>query len=881
VGTAEATDPQQFYKALAKAKDGYYPLGANGLWHGGVHFDEDSGLVNDLTQVRCIADGEVVAYRIDTTYPKSSFGTAESPFSTGFVLVKHRLEAPVPPAPAPATGGAPAAAGPSLTFFSLYMHLLHWDTYEKTPALDRPTFWSGGTRQVMTTVKDEMLGLRVRQDRRGKPGYNTILAVLPRGTVVETGEEQNGWLKVISVTPAHSSLPAGTGWAYKKEMTESATPNSYIIGTDAKDPMIPPQKGLAVHAAANMASATMAILPIGTQVKIGNDGASGKYQKLLKIVSGNAVPPLAAADVLGYVWEGLLETKSEPAEKDAVHVLTSPVPIKAGSLIGHVGKYQNHSDSAPKNLLHLEVFSCEDVKAFTALSKDKASGLPAAEKTLVKIPVDTVLVTHAQGMNAANPPKVTDPFKKVGYEFLIPVGVLEALPAEKKIKAPVVMAGVTTYTLWWRLEGLLSDAEGNEISGWFAEPDTTLSRHSPFEWEGFSFIDEAGSNVDHLSAFLHAQESLSEEEQSTYSPNIENAEEGSAKQRLYTILDRNGDKKLTPDEIRGALEKPWFSQPISQMITRYDNEWNFKKESWDALDDIVGHSDADPHKSWIEEKARIEKLSWWNKLVGLHGIEANANIQHIHPIGIISNFTSRRDLITMEMLRAANPAGAESHHASILPYLNKYALAYKLEQPKAIAHFLSQVGHESGFQAAEESLYFSARKMRETYGCKRHNNVNGYHAQDESCAFGVLRSKLWTEESKYASNSVNLASYVYADRMGNGSEESKDGYKYRGRGMLQVTGKDEYRRFQTIHNQKNPSEPQDFINNPDLLASSMEFAVESAFVYWFTKSRLGVKLRDLALTGTVTEVTLVVNGGDNGLADRTNRYQALAALLNI
>jgi len=120
VGTAEATDPQQFYKALAKAKDGYYPLGANGLWHGGVHFDEASGLVKDLTEVRCIADGEVVAYRIDEKYPISDFGSTHSVYSTGFVLVKHRLELPAPSTPAPATGSGCCARAEPDVLQSLY-----------------------------------------------------------------------------------------------------------------------------------------------------------------------------------------------------------------------------------------------------------------------------------------------------------------------------------------------------------------------------------------------------------------------------------------------------------------------------------------------------------------------------------------------------------------------------------------------------------------------------------------------------------------------------------------------------------------------------------------------------------------------------------------
>lgn len=128
----EITDPQLYFDALAKAKNGFYPMGANGLWHGGVHFDAGTAALLDQSAVRCIADGEVIAYRIDEQYPHSEY-SGEVPlikrasFSTGFVLVKHRLELPPVPAATPATPTAPAEA---LTFYSLYMHLLDWKGYQ-------------------------------------------------------------------------------------------------------------------------------------------------------------------------------------------------------------------------------------------------------------------------------------------------------------------------------------------------------------------------------------------------------------------------------------------------------------------------------------------------------------------------------------------------------------------------------------------------------------------------------------------------------------------------------------------------------------------------------------------------------------------------------
>jgi hypothetical protein len=102
-------DPQVYFDALSNAQDGFYPIGANGQWHGGIHFDTQTG--NTLAQedgIRCIGDGEVVAYRIDSKYPNVDFSAGKATYSRGFVLVRHRLELP----PAPKQTAQPAPAGP-------------------------------------------------------------------------------------------------------------------------------------------------------------------------------------------------------------------------------------------------------------------------------------------------------------------------------------------------------------------------------------------------------------------------------------------------------------------------------------------------------------------------------------------------------------------------------------------------------------------------------------------------------------------------------------------------------------------------------------------------------------------------------------------------
>ncbi|MEE5129841.1 hypothetical protein V2J82_05250 [Pseudomonas alliivorans] len=646
VGTAEATDPQQYYQALAKAKDGYYPLGANGLWHGGVHFDEATGLVGDLTEVRCIADGEVVAYRIDEAYPKSDYGSTQAVYSTGFVLVKHRLEVPSPPAPKAVPGAPPtpaAAPMPSLTFFSLYMHLLDWEGYKANPSLARPGFWGKGLYQVKANLNTKSLGLRVRS---AESGQSAVLAVLPRGTTVVTkpAVATKKWLEIVSVTPEVAGLAPNTGWVFKGEMVHLGG-DRYFIGEGAKD--VPPNQANG----ANVRDATsnglpIAFLPSGTQVKISDDQAEKKYRKLIEIVSGQSIPALrldANGKVPGFVWLDDLEGKSQPhAPMGRVVAVEASFKVKAGEVLGHVGKYQNCSDSAPKNLLHIEVFSCENVSDFTEQSKSKAVGLAGLEKSLVKVHKDSKIITHTQNIGATNPPKASDPGKKTGHEMIIPVGFLESLPAEKRIKEAVKINGVTTTTYWWRLEGLLADKDGNAIEGWFAEPDIALSRHSPFEWEGVQFIEETVSNSDHLAAYFQELAVLNDEEKARFFPSVANSTNSPIKEHLYSIIDTDKDRKLSTLEIRNALSKPWFSQPISKLVTKYESEWMYKAEKWDSLDMLVGHTPSEPNTEWVAEKKRIEKLAWWESLTERAGFSADGKVWHMHCIDLISSFNRRK-----------------------------------------------------------------------------------------------------------------------------------------------------------------------------------------------------------------------------------------------
>jgi len=169
---------------------------------------------------------------------------------------------------------------------------------------------------------------------------------------------------------------------------------------------------------------------------------------------------------------------------------------------------------------------------------------------------------------------------------------------------------------------------------------------------------------------------------------------------------------------------------------------------------------------------------------------------------------------------------------------------YKMTNERA-AHFAGQVAHETGnFKAFSENLNYSAKGL-----------------------LGVFKKYFPTEELalQYERNPEKIANRVYGSRMGNGDEASGDGWKFRGRGALQLTGKDNYKAFSDYL--KNPS----IMENPDLVAN--ELAFESA-IFFFDRN----KLWDICDRGvdkdTILALTKRINGGTHGLEDRIQKTGA-------
>lgn len=199
-------------------------------------------------------------------------------------------------------------------------------------------------------------------------------------------------------------------------------------------------------------------------------------------------------------------------------------------------------------------------------------------------------------------------------------------------------------------------------------------------------------------------------------------------------------------------------------------------------------------------------------------------------------------MITIEQLKAA--AGVTDQN--ILKGINDTLEKYAINTPLRINHFLAQLMHESmNFKAKKENLNYSSKGLLTTF------------------------KKYFINEAAtipYARNQAKIGNRVYADRMGNGNEASGDGYRYCGRGYIQITGKDNYKRLsEDTH--------LDFLTHPELLEQP-EYAALSAGWFW-NKNNLNV----YADKDDIITVTKRINGGTNGLAERKANLAKLKSII--
>ena len=185
---------------------------------------------------------------------------------------------------------------------------------------------------------------------------------------------------------------------------------------------------------------------------------------------------------------------------------------------------------------------------------------------------------------------------------------------------------------------------------------------------------------------------------------------------------------------------------------------------------------------------------------------------------------------------------------AVIAQIPDAAKKFNITNPLRLAHFLAQCGHESaGFKAIQENLNYSADGLKKIFPKYFPGNL----------------------AEGYAKNPEKIASKVYGSRMGNGDETTKEGYKFRGRGFIQLTGKDNYTKFAKFIGE-------DTVGNPDLVATKYPLA---SAAFFFDSNKLWTICDKGADDATVTAVTKRVNGGTIGISDRIKHFKEYFGLL--
>jgi putative chitinase len=204
-------------------------------------------------------------------------------------------------------------------------------------------------------------------------------------------------------------------------------------------------------------------------------------------------------------------------------------------------------------------------------------------------------------------------------------------------------------------------------------------------------------------------------------------------------------------------------------------------------------------------------------------------------------------MIDLNLLQSLCPRTKITVLGQYAPPLNDVMNYYEMDSPQRIAGFLSQIIHESGaFNLTKENLNYSADGLRKTFG--------KYFPTMELA-------------NQYARQPEKIANRVYANRMHNGDEASGDGYRFCGRGLIQITGRENYTKFAAALDMS--------LDSCVMYMETPEGACSSAGWFWDTN-----QLNTYCDSGDFITLTKRINGGTNGLDDRRRVYDQAISLLN-
>jgi len=868
------TGADEVYKALENETSGHFLLGSNKFWHGGIHISSASAPQCVLDEpIRCIADGEVVAYRLNKDYLESIFDAdgdnKKLKYSNSFCLVRHEYKS-VPNA----EEGANKNKQNKLVFFSLYMHLLPFERYP-LPSVDVPK------PKVTMMVGDfnayEELPVSSSIVSLGKLAKGSKLEILDQKPIADTdriyakgkiisGDVKLGSQKTKEVGGEVWFAYLKGGEPYKNNAGDRIWTADKVPERERPNYWQGKVKGTVVNklplyeAPLDASNGKPAGAPHGTMQLIMNSVVEFDSQKVLNLVLGTSVKRMAECTLISgdLVAAGNIPPKfwacvenspennvlkwsvTEPAAVDSV--LNVGVGIKAGDPVGYLGQIENITetgDVSEKFQVHVEVFtadaSVEDFLKNTAGLKTGKKYLSVVKGTSLRL----------------KPPAAGDVILKESH----------AIDLSK-------IAIYKDSQEWYEVN--VKD-EGQSVVGLIKKAGAPLISQHDWEKLGFQVVEESNATAD---GFLD--------------PN----DMPIFFKKLFDKIDKDNNKEIDASELADALKDTDTRSQWSKLVARHPTEWKDKanQPKWSRLDDILAHSP----KLKSHEKERIDNFIFWEELSGKASPETSL-VWHFHPIEFVSGFTSSvSELISFDQMKKMFPDSSEEKREEVRGLFNKYADRFEINTAPKMAQFFAQVKTEVGsaLVGKVEDLWYSAEALRskfgryfntypaeaELYGYKRITMAQ-YNALSPAAksAYTIRKNKAYSQFP----NEDEIAKRIYCCNSAQGAfvltaGGCEEGKKYKGKGFIQLTWKSNYQAVEDRLKQKIPEETIEMVSNPDQLLDT-KIGLLSAMGFWDVNNINNLVAPDTDSTNKITEV---VNKHTDSYGERRTNFTAIYQELN-
>ncbi|OCO77369.1 glycoside hydrolase family 108 protein, partial [Klebsiella pneumoniae] len=635
---------EELLSTLGGESSGLYLVGSQGMWHGGIHITDatipwcalstDSEAENEYCRelykgeqfIRCMADGEIVAWRVSKDYESAAIEwCGEKLFlSTSFVLVKHYIQP-----------GDMEESG--LTFFTLYMNLAPYAAYQQQGSLsDRKV---AGVQRYYTSAEDvqaeheagkldkdtlvtlsDAIVTRSRDRRQFtevtivSETKNTAGDTLVAGTKVWTVSDR-GSLKALAsapvpswwakCTPAYTTQPEGvvkctsrTDWAYylsredvlhykKAGRLAAGFPLSYEPGNTAQQVIRPGKEP-------GEAARTFSLVTLGR-----DKDTLKKGDRVWVVSDGDSLTSVAPA-----------ASSSEPVFND-VYVPSAPVPVSAGDSLGHMGFYQLPEENGKRSRyqVHIECLSTDDMEKFITNPGRAGEDAPVYLTWKADAPLSDKSDT---GITAGS--------RKTKAPGILTLANVPGVDAKGKTLTNNKDAA------WFQIRpegGWLPAASVKKVSQYALGElgFVTLNKAS----ESFDLIDGIKQPNNMVKGILEQlYKAAQDETRTTHALNKYNYK------RLLELIDSNQDGYYQEQEYLQAVHNISYRDRLYRVIAKHASEWYYGKDAplWKTYLDTLTR-DAPLWKTYLE--TFLDKMTWM-KTVSEKGVALGSEPWHMHPV---------------------------------------------------------------------------------------------------------------------------------------------------------------------------------------------------------------------------------------------------------